>query len=142
VNETSCTATSASVTLPVLVMTKEYVMTSPACSPRPPVDDADLTTVSPGVGVVVNVALDGGDVTGLVAGSVPVATAVLSTDPASKSAWVTEYVAVQSTLASGARAAAPGGQLTTGDGPVPVNDSSSADTPVIVTFPVLVMRYE
>jgi hypothetical protein len=47
-------------------------------------------------------------------------------------------VAVQTTEAPGAKLFAPSGQVTVGNGPVPVKSVSAIVTLVIVTFPVLV----
>ena len=98
---------------------------------------ADLVTVNAAVRVAGTVTDDGGD-TGAVtpAGGVPVAVAVLAIEPASISACVTVYVAVQSTLAPGANA--PGGHVATGAVPVPVNAVSVTAGSVMVTLPVLV----
>ena len=113
------------------------------------VGDADLTTVIAGDGTPWTVAEDGAEVIGWLAGVWPVAVAVLRTDPASTSAWVTVYVAVQVTEAPGtsaatepARASATTtpGQVTTGRVPCPVNSVSLMVTGASVTLPVLVTR--
>ena len=91
-------AGSVMVTLPVLVTWNVYVTTSPAADTV--VGVADLVTVNAAVCVAGTVTDDGGDTGGVTpAGGVPVAVAVLVTEPASTSACVTVYVAVQSTLA-------------------------------------------
>ncbi len=86
-NAVSVTPTSLSVTLPVLVTTKEYVTVCPA--EVTVVGFAVLAIVSAGSGVAVTVVVEGGDVGGGPDGGVPVAVAVLVTEPASTSAWVT-----------------------------------------------------
>ncbi len=103
---------------------------------------ADFTTAiagfrSPGTSTV-----DGGVSGGSLVGGSPVATAVFVSRPASTSAWVTTYGAVQVTDAPGASEAAAAGHVITGAVPVPENDTSSTPTSVIVTLPVLVMRNE
>ena len=75
-------------------------------------------------------------------GGVPVVVAVFVTPPASISACVTTYDAVQVTLAPAARDAAPAGHVATGAVPVPENAVSVTETSVIVTLPVLVTRNE
>ena len=65
---------------------------------------------------------------------------MLTTDPASMSAWVTMYVPVQVVDACGARVVT--GHVTTGGVPEPENAVSVALTPVSVVFPVLVTAYE
>ena len=83
--------------------------------------EADFTTVIAGDRMAVMVVEDGAEVIAWLAGVLPDAVAVLLTDPASTSAWVTVYVAVQVTEAAGASDAAPAGQVTTGRVPCPVN---------------------
>ena len=104
--------------------------------------DAVFLTVSAGFGVTVRVAVDSGEVTLTPAGVLPVASAVLVTEPASTSACVAEYVAVQVTLAPGASGVMPAGQLMADRMPVPENDSSLTEAPVIVTLPLLVTLNE
>ena len=84
---------------------------------------ADFTIVSAGVWVAGTVADDGGDSAAPPLAMVPVATAVLVTEPASMSACVTVYVAVQSDAAPGA--SGPAGQVAIGGVPVPENAVSS-----------------
>src|SRR6266702_5591966 len=66
---------------------------------------AVLTTVSAGDCVTVTIAVDGGEVTGGPVGGVPDAVAVSFTDPLSRSACVTTYVAVHVSDAAGANVA-------------------------------------
>ena len=138
----SSTATFVSVTLPVLVATKEYVMTRPTVNDEGDVGVADFTRVSAGAGVIVIVVSDGGDVTFGPEGGVPVAVAELVTVPASASACVTTYVAVQVTRAPGSSDAAPAGHVTADRVPEPLNAPSSTVTFVSVTLPVFVTRNE
>jgi len=70
----------------------------------------------------------------------PLAVAVLVTVPASTSAWVGVYAAVQVTVAPGASDAAPAGQPGAGVLPLPVKAPSATATPVSVTLPVFVTR--
>jgi hypothetical protein len=101
---------------------------------------AVLTRVSAATGCAVTVAVDGADVTAGPVGGVPDAVAVLVIEPASMSAWVTTYVAVQVVDCCGATGAA--GQVTTGAVPVPENADSATATPVRVWLPVFVTRNE
>ena len=71
-----------------------------------------------------------------------VAVAVLLINPASTSACVATYVAVQVTRAPGSSEAAPAGQLTVGGVPLPVNAVSVTVAPVSVTLPELVTTNE
>nr|WP_238579612.1 hypothetical protein [Agreia bicolorata] len=128
------------VTLPVFVNTNEYVIVSPtfpACA-----GSADFTIVKPGAGFAVTTALDGGDVTGVPSGGVPVDVAVFVIEPASTSACVATYDAVHVTDAPGANDAAPAGHVTAGAVPVPENAVSATVTSVIVTLPVFVTTNE
>ena len=140
VNVVSFTATLDMVTFPVLVTRNEYVTVSPAAVIVDGV--ADFTTVSAGAAVTVTVAVEGGETTGPPFVSVPVTVAVFVIDPASTSACVAEYVAVQVTDAPGASEAAPAGHDTTGAVPVPVNAVSFTPALVIVTLPVFVIKNE
>ena len=99
-------------------------------------------TVNAGAAVAVTVAVEVGEVAGLPDGSSPVAVAELATDPASMSACVTVYGAVQVTLAPGASALAPAGQEAVGTVPLPENEPSLIVMPCRVTLPVLVTRNE
>ena len=92
---------------------------------------ADFTTVTAGPGVAVTVALLV-SVTGPPVGGVPDAVAVLLTDPASMSAWVTALVAVQVVDAAGAKLDTG---HETGDRP---GNGSETPTALSVTFPVFV----
>ena len=85
---------------------------------------------------------DGSDVSGVLDGGTPVATAVFSSTPSSTSAWVSVYVAVHVTCAPGASDAAPDGQEGTGAEPVPENDVSVTVMSVSVTLPVFVTTNE
>ena len=90
----SSTAMPPSVTLPVLVTTKDQVMVSPALvRPSAVVSTTcltDFTSVRSGAEVPGNLTSDGGVVTGVVLPfGVPVAVAVLVITPASTSAWTT-----------------------------------------------------
>ena len=60
-----------------------------------------FTTVNAGAEVIVVVTVDGLLVTGEPIGGVPVAVAVLTTEPASTSAWVIVWVAVSVTVTVG-----------------------------------------
>ncbi len=77
VNTPSLTATPVSVTLPVLVTTKEYVTVCPA--EVTDVGKTDLVILSAGAGAVVGVVVeDGGDVSvAALPNTVPLAVAVL-----------------------------------------------------------------
>jgi hypothetical protein len=87
--------TASSVTLPVLVTTYRYVITSPTTAGRwMPAASAVLTNDSDGAatsGVSVSSVFDG---VSAPSGVVPWAIAWLATCPASMSAWVIAYVAV------------------------------------------------
>jgi hypothetical protein len=134
-NTVSSIAIAVSVTLPVLVTWNVYVTTSPAAVTVAGL--ADLATVKAAVRVTSTVADEGGDTGGVSpGGGVAVAVAVFAIDPASISAWVTAYVAVQSTPAAGANG--PGGHVATGTPPVPENTVSSIAIAVSVTLPVFV----
>ena len=102
----------------------------------------DFFTVSDGFEVAVNVALDSVVLTGPPAGLWPAASAVLVTEPASTSACVAVYVAVQVTLSPGASVPMAGGQVIEDRIPVPLKLSSVIDVPVTVTLPVLVTTKE
>src|SRR5437868_3204687 len=91
---------------------------------------ADFTSDSAGASPTVIVAVDpgaGGETTADPSGAVPAASAVSVTRPASTSAWVRAYVAVQIVCSPGARVVT--GQLTTGGVPVPVNMVSATSMP-------------
>ena len=75
------------VTLPVFFTANEYETVCPAAVTL--VGVADLVSVNAALVVAVTVAEDGADVTAAPVGGVPDAVAVLVTDPASRSAWVT-----------------------------------------------------
>jgi len=133
-NAVSSMVTALNVTFPVLVTWNVYVITWPA--PVTLVGSADLVTVRAGASTG-TVADDGGDTGGETpGGGVAAAVAVFVIEPASMSACVAVYVAVQSTLAAGGNG--PGGHVATGGVPVPVNAVSSIPTAVSVTLPVLV----
>ena len=104
--------------------------------------DADFTIEIDGAGVAVTLVDDGRDVTTAPVGEVPTAVAVFVILPASTSACVATYVAVQVTDAPGANDPAPGGQVTADKVPVPEKVPSSTVTPVRVVFPLLVTRNE
>ncbi len=141
VKAVSVTVTSVSVTLPVFVTKKEYVIGVPTVDTV--AGSADFTTVMAGDSMAGTTTVDGGDTGGSPPpGGLPVPVAVFVSCPASMSAWVTTYGAVQVTVPPGASDAAPAGQVTTGGVPVPENDTSSTPTSVRVTFPVLVSRKE
>ena len=100
-----------------------------------------MTKLNFGPAGTVTTALDGFELVGVVVpGAVPVATAVLVTEPASTSACVTTYVAVHVVDSAGARVVA--GQLIGDNVPVPENDASATLMLLIVTLPVLVTRNE
>src|SRR5581483_93353 len=96
----------------------------------------------PGPAGMIRTAVDGFDVVGegvgfdAVGGCVPVAVAVLVTEPAFASACVVVYVAVQVSVAPGANELA--GQEIADRVPVPENAVSLIVTLFNVTFPVLV----
>jgi hypothetical protein len=106
------------------------------------VGEAVLVSESAGFAVAVRVALEGAEVTAAPVGGVPDAVAVLLTDPASISAWVTVYVAVHVTCAPGAIELAPAGHVAALNDPVPENAPSFTPTPCNVTFPVFVTTNE
>ncbi|MFP3380473.1 hypothetical protein SB767_29575, partial [Bacillus sp. SIMBA_069] len=98
----------------MFVITNEYVTTWPTVKWPASLGVADLTIEMAGAGVAVTTAVDGGETGDGPFGGVPDAVAVLTICPASTSAWVGEYVAVQVMLAPAARDAAPAGQSMTG----------------------------
>ena len=104
--------------------------------------DADFTNEIDGAGVTVTFADDGCDTGSNPDGGVPVAVAVFVILPASTSACVATYVAVQVTLAPGANDAAPVGQIISGDVPVPENAVSVTVAFVNVTLPVFFTKNE
>ena len=120
-----------SVTLPELVSSKLYDRTSPTESYVPVV--VDLTIVRTGVCVAWAVSLSVGSVRVPPAG-LPVAEALLTTVPASRSAWVTVCDAVHVALSPGAR-------VVTSQVGSASTLSSLTVTSLIVTLPVLVTRY-
>nr|WP_234327257.1 hypothetical protein [Streptomyces sp. NRRL WC-3742] len=83
---------------------------------------------------------EGGDTGGGPLGGVPVAVAAFVTLPASTSAWVTEYIAVQVTFAPGAMDFEASGHVMAGFVPVPEKLVSFTVTSARVTLPVLVTR--
>jgi hypothetical protein len=83
----SVTDTACSVTLPVFLATKEYVITCPTVL-YGPLEVTDFVTVIAGAAVVVTVAVEGGEVTGEPVGGVPDVVAESLTDPLSRSACV------------------------------------------------------
>ena len=93
----SVTPTALNVTLPVFVTTNEYVTTLPT----PGTGVADLASAIDGVSTTVTAA-DAVSVTSTPPGEVPVTVAVFAIEPASRSACVTVYVAVQVVRAPGA----------------------------------------
>jgi hypothetical protein len=141
-NDPSTTVGLFNVTLPVFVTTNEYVITRPTVNEAASDGDADFTMLIAAAGVIVTFALDGGDVTVPPVGEVPDAVAVFVTFPASTSACVVEYDAVHVTDAPGANDAAPAGQLTADNVPVPENAVSPTDTFANVTLPVFVTTNE
>ena len=86
------------------------------------------------------VGLDGTGTSGVPSGGVPVAVAVFVSVPASTSAWVTVYVAVQ--VSNWPANSVVDGQSITESAPVPEKSVSATPTPVSVTFPVLVTKNE
>src|SRR4051794_17927579 len=96
---------------------------------------AVLSRVNAGAPGTLTSAVAGGEVTGGAPGGVPDAAAVLVTAPASTSACVSEYVAVQAVAACGARLVT--GQEISGRVPVPENEISSTVIAVRSTLPVL-----
>ena len=98
----SLTPIALTVTLPVLVTTKEYVMGSPTTAKVGLV--VDFTTVSAGAwspGTIT--VLEEAGAIGVPLGGVPTTEAVLVIDPVLRSAKVTTCVAVQMVDAPGAR---------------------------------------
>ena len=136
-NSGSWTLTGSSVTLPVLVTLKPKVIVSPASAPLPStssISEEVLTrsTVAVRATGVLVVSLS---VTLVPDGAVPVVVPVLSTLPASTSAWFSVYVAVeQVTEAPGA--SGPEGHVTLGL--APPNSGSCTVTGFRVTLPVFV----
>jgi hypothetical protein len=121
----SLTPTLVNVTLPVFFTRNEYAIVEPADMPDGA--PADFVSVIAGVrvtGVVVELVV----VTAAPVGGVPDAVAVLFTVPASTSAWVTVYVAVQVVEI-------PGSSEVTGHETVPTFESLTP-TVVSVTLPV------
>ncbi len=101
---------------------------------------ADFTTVSAGVRVVVTVAVLGLLSTPVLASEVPVASAVFVTVPASMSAWVSVYAAVQVVFCPTASVVAA--QFTAPSVPVPLNADSRMPSPETATLPVFVTANE
>ena len=100
-----------------------------------------FTTVIAGAWLAVTVAVDGGEVIGVVEpDGVPDAVAVFVTVPASMSACVTAYVAVQ--LSEAPAANVVDGQSIADKVPVPENVESSTATSDRSTFPVFVTSNE
>ena len=133
----SATATPRRSRPPVFVTMKVYAMVSP--TPMVPLPStstgvparftrASATGVPTGVSTVSD-----GEVTDVPVGELPVARAVFVTLPASSSAAVTVYDAVQVVLA-------PGSSVVTGQATEPVILLSATATAVIVVVPVLVTR--
>src|SRR6478752_584387 len=118
------------VTFPLFVTTYVYVMTSPTAAYV--WGSALLTSVRAAVCVACAVAVSVAGVSVPPAG-VPSAVALLVTVPASRSAWVTVWTAVQVVVSVGARVVAS----QTGAGSTL---SSLTARSVIVTLPVLVTR--
>ena len=89
-NSGSFTVTGFSVTLPVLVTLKEKVRTSPASMPLASGSLSDSTDLSRSIPALrsTGVLVESEAVTLVPEGAVPVVVAVLSTLPASTSAWV------------------------------------------------------
>ncbi len=133
VNDVTVTVGDVAVWLPVLVTTRRKVTCWPAAVTV--AGEAEPESASPGVGVVVTVAVEAAESTLAPPGVVPVATAVFDTEPASRSACVTAYDAVQVRLPPGATV--PLGQVTAGTVPEPVNRVSATLTPLRLTLPVL-----
>jgi hypothetical protein len=88
------------------------------------------------------VTVEGSESTGVPVGGVPVAVAMFVMEPASTSACVTVYVAVQVICIVGMSNAAPAGQVTGDMVPIPVNEFSLTATLLRVTLPVLVTTNE
>ena len=99
-------------------------------------------TVSAAATDVVTFAVDGDELSVVPDGSLPAAVAVLEIAPASRSACVTVYVAVQVTLKPGASAAAPAGQFAAVSVPAPVKVPSLIPTFFMVTLPRFLTRNE
>ena len=127
----SVTATLVSVTLPVFVTRNEYGIVEPAVLPEAfPADFFSVIFGAEAIGVVT----ESESVTAAPLGALAEAVAVLTTFPASTSACVSGYVAVQVVAALGA-------SCVTGQVTVPAFASATA-TVVSVTLPVLVTRNE
>ena len=103
---------------------------------------AVFVTVSSGDCTAVVLTVDGVELSVAPEGSVAVAVAVLETEPASRSACETEYVAVHVAVAPGAIDETPAGQLMADSAPEPVKTPSLTAAPVSVTLPVFVIRNE
>ena len=123
-------ATPVNVTFPVFVAVNVYVITSPTASND--AGSAVFTRAMPG-SCVPGTDSSSVPVTSGPVGGVPVAVAALSTDPASRSACVITYSAVQTSCSPGA--SVTGCAQSSADRP---GSGSVIDTPVSVTLPVFV----
>ncbi len=137
----SSTLTSVSVTLPSLVTVNEYQISSPAsvrALPLTSTTSADLTSDAAGTCTAGTSAVSV-SVTVSPSGSTPDTLAWLWTCPASTSAWVTTYDAVQVIDSVGARVAGwSGSHVNSEISPDPENEVSLITTSVNVTLPMLV----
>ncbi len=97
--------------------------------------DADFVSPSAGAAVIVTVAVEAADRTTAPVGEVAAAVALLTTEPASASACVTAYEAVQVVASPGASVVT--GQATEGTGPAGAVNVSAMLSPVTVWLPVL-----
>jgi hypothetical protein len=130
----SVTFTVLNVTLPVFVTRNEYATVAPTVDTV--VGLADFTTVIAGLCAAVTVAVEGVEAIPAPVGGVPIAVAESASDPLSRSAWVTVYVAVHVVAAAGASVVA---RQVIGDKPVASDGAdwvSATVTPVSVTLPV------
>jgi hypothetical protein len=123
------TAMLVMVTLPVLVTTNEYGTMVPTALTDTVAVDFTTDNAGPCIAGTVTV-LEFTGAIGAPIGGVPTTEAVLITEPASRSAWVTVWLAEQRVEAPGASDAT--GQL------MPVAVASEMLSALIVTFPVLV----
>ena len=122
----SVTDTFFSDTFPVFVTTNRYEIVEPAVTPDGA--PACLSNVMPGEDVIVEVAVSV-EVTGGPDGGTADSVAVLTTCPASTSAWVSVYVAVQVVCS-------PGASVVVGQNTEPTMRSVTLSR-CIVTLPVL-----
>ncbi|MDH2430314.1 hypothetical protein, partial [Sphaerisporangium sp. TRM90804] len=137
-NAVSAAPTSVSVVLPVFTTVYEYVTEGPAAATV--LGEAVFSSDRLGADTIVTVAVDGSEFTAGPDGGVPLATAVLTIEPASTSACVVTYVPVQVVDAWGASVVT--GHVITGSGPEPENAVSVTPTLFSVAVPVFTTAKE